>query len=118
MKKQRPYLTDLLERIRRIESETEGGREAFMESFVIQDAVIRSFEVIGEIVKRLSPELTAAHPAIPWRQIAGFRDVLIHDYEEVDLAVVWRIVEEDLTPLKQAVHAMLAVVDEDTNENE
>jgi uncharacterized protein with HEPN domain len=112
MKKLRPYLTDLLERIRRIESETESGREAFLNSYVIQDAVIRSFEVIGEIVKRLPSELTAAHSNIPWRQIAGFRDVLIHDYEQVDLAVVWRIVEEDLGPLKEATIAMLATLDE------
>ena len=100
MKKQRLYLTDILERIRRIELETEGGREAFIESFVIQDAVIRSFEVIGEIVKRLPASMTAAHPTIPWRQIAGFRDVLIHDYEQVDLAAVWRIVEDDLYTLR------------------
>ncbi|MCC6803990.1 MAG: DUF86 domain-containing protein, partial [Anaerolineae bacterium] len=45
----------------------------------IQEGVIRCFEVIGEVVKRLPPELTAAHPGIPWRQISGFRDVLIHE---------------------------------------
>ena len=90
MRKQRPYLTDILERIRRIEHATDAGREAFVADVLRQDAVIRNFEVIGEIVKRLSPDLTAAHPTIPWRQIAGFRDVLIHDYEQVDIEAVWR----------------------------
>jgi uncharacterized protein with HEPN domain len=113
VRQQRLYLVDILERIRRIEIVTAGGREDFLASFVNQDAAIRSFEVIGEVVKRLSPELTAAYPTIPWRQIAGFRDVLIHDYEEIDLEAVWRIVAEDLVPLKEAVTAMLASVDED-----
>jgi uncharacterized protein with HEPN domain len=108
VKNERLYLTDLLERIRRIEIVAHDGHAAFLESFVNQDAVIRSFEVIGEIVKRLRPNMTEAYPAIPWRQIAGFRDVLIHDYEKVDLEAVWRIVEEDLAPLKQAILTMLA----------
>jgi uncharacterized protein with HEPN domain len=113
VRQQRLYLVDILERIRRIEIVTAGGHEDFLASFVNQDAAIRSFEVIGEVVKRLSPELTAAYPTIPWRQIAGFRDVLIHDYEEIDLEAVWRIVAEDLVPLKEAVTAMLASVGED-----
>ncbi len=113
MNRQRLYLQDMLERIRRIEVISASGRDEFMASFVNQDAVIRSFEVIGEIVKRLSPDLLVAHPTIPWRQIAGFRDVLIHDYEKIDIAAVWRIVEEDLLPLKEAANTMLAGLDED-----
>lgn len=111
MKKQQLYLKDILERIRRIEIITASGQDVFTESFVNQDAVIRSFEVIGEIVKRLSSEQTAAYPNIPWRQIAGFRDVLIHDYEKVDLKELWRIVTEDLAPLKQAITTMLTDLD-------
>jgi uncharacterized protein with HEPN domain len=113
VKKQRLYLDDLLERIRRIEVTTSSGRNEFMASFVIQDAVIRSFEVIGEIVKRLPPERLTAYPDIPWRQIAGFRDVLIHDYEKVDLEAVWQVVEEDLGSLKQAVEGLLSSLGDD-----
>ena len=111
MNRQRLYLEDMLERIRRIEIITASGRDTFMESFVNQDAVIRSFEVIGEITKRLSPELIAEHPTIPWRQLAGFRDVLIHDYEKVDLEAVWRVIDEDLANLKRAVTTMLEKLD-------
>ncbi len=114
--RQRLYLTDILERIRRVEVVTEGGRDAFLESFIVQDVVVRAYEVIGEIVKRLEPELTGKHPDIPWRQIAGFRDVLIHDYDRIDLAVVWRIVEEDTPVLKAAVEAMLAELGEEAGD--
>ena len=73
--------------------------------------MIRCFEVIGEVIKRLSPELTYAHPQIPWRQIAGFRDMLIHNDDEIDAEVVWRIMEEDLQPLKAAVQAKQVQID-------
>jgi uncharacterized protein with HEPN domain len=58
-----------------------GGRDALNASPILQDAVIRNFEVIGEAVKQLSPRLLEWYPAIPWRRVAGFRDVLIHDYQ-------------------------------------
>ncbi len=116
MTDQRVYLRDISERIQRIETFTAGGRETYIQSLLIQDGVIRNFEVIGEICKRLPPELTQQHPEIPWRQISGFRDVLIHDYEEVDIEAVWRIVENDLQPLKNAVMAMLRTLE--TGEDE
>jgi uncharacterized protein with HEPN domain len=77
MKTQHLYLLDILGRIRLIEEFTVDGRDTFLEPVLIQEGVIRCFEVIGEVVKRLSPELIAPYPQIPWRQIAGFRDILI-----------------------------------------
>jgi uncharacterized protein with HEPN domain len=95
------------DRIERILLYTTGGREDFFESLLIQDAVIRNFEVIGEATKKLSLELRQQYPDIPWRRIAGFRDVLIHDYMGIDLDEVWDVVDRDLPELKSNVEAIL-----------
>ena len=94
------------ERIERIEEIATEGRTAFDASHVLQDAVIRNFEVIGEAVKRLSPLLTDQYPQVPWRRVAGFRDVLIHNYMGVDLDEVWNVITNELPGLKQAIAAM------------
>jgi|GEM_PF-1097762 len=86
------YLSDITECIERIESYTVAGRSAFMASPLIQDGVIRNFEVIGEATKRLTPALTQLRPELPWRRVAGFRDMLIHRYRSVDLEAVWNAV--------------------------
>jgi uncharacterized protein with HEPN domain len=78
-----------------------------MQSPLIQDAVIRNFEVIGEAAKRVSDQFKQAHPNVPWRRVAGFRDVLIHDYLGVDLNEVWGIVERNLSDLKRKIEAIL-----------
>jgi uncharacterized protein with HEPN domain len=105
------YLVHILERIDRIEAVASRGRDAFLSDPILQDAVIRNFEVIGEAVKRLSPTLKAGHPRVPWRQIAGFRDVLIHNYMGVDVPAVWNVIVRDLPGLKRAVKAMRAGVE-------
>jgi uncharacterized protein with HEPN domain len=77
-KDQRVYLQDILERIERIEEIAAFGEATFRASHMHQDSIIRSFEVIGEIVKRLDAQLLALHPNVIWADYAGFRDVLIH----------------------------------------
>ena len=94
------FVADILGRINRIEDYTQAGRTTFMASNLLQDGTIRSLEVIGEAVKRLSPELRSRFSQVPWRQIAGLRDVLIHDYGSVDALEVWNVVENDLPDLK------------------
>ena len=69
--------------------------------------MIRNFEVIGEATKQLSMELRQQYPEIPWRRIAGFRDVLIHDYMGIDLDEVWDVVERNLPDLKGKVEVIL-----------
>ena len=79
---------------------TAGGEQEFLTSRLIQDGVVRNLEVIGEATKNLSTELREANPAIPWRQIAGMRDVLIHDYLKFNLSRVWLTVSTDLPDLR------------------
>ncbi len=110
----RLYLNDILDRISRIERYTSRGRQSFLQSQLHQDAVIRSFEVIGEAVKRLDNSLIEQQAQVPWRDFAGFRDVLIHQYERVVLESVWLFAKEDLPILKTAVLALLADL-EDTD---
>jgi uncharacterized protein with HEPN domain len=64
--------------------------EAFVETDYLQDALIRCLEVLGEAVKRLSPELRELNQDLPWRGMAGMRDLLIHAYDRVDLEEVWQ----------------------------
>jgi uncharacterized protein with HEPN domain len=86
---------------------TKDGREAFLEQSIIRDAVTNNFAVIGEATKRLSEDTRAKNPQVPWKRIAGFRDVLIHGYDRIDVDETWRVIEEDLVPLRHAIHSIL-----------
>jgi uncharacterized protein with HEPN domain len=103
----RVCLAHILECADRIERYLGQDREAFLRNTMVQDAVIRNFEVIGEAAKRIPEQFRVVHAAIPWRLMAGFRDVLIHDYEGVDLERVWRIAQEDLPAVKTAITQIL-----------
>lgn len=107
MKTDKLYLIHILERIERIEEYTGDGREAFFRDKKGQDAVMRNFEVIGEAAKRISLSLRRSHQDVPWKRLAGFRDVLIHRYEGVDFLEVWNIVEQEMPRLKRRVTEIL-----------
>lgn len=107
MKDDRVYLCHIRDAIERIESYTSKGKEAFFRETIVQDAVIRNLEVIGEAVKNLSPDFRARHPEIPWSRIAGMRDVLIHGYFGVRLETVWNAVENRLPELKHYIELLL-----------
>jgi uncharacterized protein with HEPN domain len=103
----RVYLAHILECIHKIERFTSDGKPRFLQDSMVHDAVLRNFEVIGEAAKRLDDTYRQAHPEIPWRALAGLRDVLIHQYEGVDLERVWAIVEQEVPRLKEAISPLL-----------
>ena len=100
MNKDRLYLESIRDCFERIAEYTAGGEQELLTSRLIQDGGVRNLEVIGEATKNLSTGLREANPAIPWRQIAGMRDVLIHDYLKVNLSRVWLTVSTDLPDLR------------------
>ncbi|HMD31782.1 MAG TPA: DUF86 domain-containing protein [Candidatus Acidoferrales bacterium] len=108
----RVYLAHILESIQRIERFTAEGKNRFLGDVMVQDAVLRNFEVIGEAAKRLDDAYRAAHPQIPWRALAGLRDVLIHAYEGVDLERVWAVVDSQLPGLRKTIAALLPPLDQ------
>ena len=107
MNKDRLYLESIRDCLERISEYTAGGEQEFLTSRLIQDGGVRNLEVIGEATKNLSTGLREANPAIPWRQIAGMRDVLIHDYLKVNLSRVWLTVSTDLLELRTTVTRLL-----------
>jgi uncharacterized protein with HEPN domain len=81
-------------------------RADFLDDVKTQSAVLYQFAVIGEAVKRLSPEFRARYPDVPWRRIAGMRDRLIHGYDAVDLQTVWDAIEQDVPALLARLEPM------------
>ncbi len=108
MKDDRFFLLHIRDAIQNIRAYTASGREAFLGDKRTQDAVIRNLEIIGEATKRLSSAATNQRPEIPWKRVAGLRDVLIHNYFGVNLDAVWEVVNTRLTELAIAVQSLLA----------
>ncbi len=94
------YVADILAAARLALGYVEGvGHERFLEDTMRQDAVVRELLIIGEAAKRLSGEFKARHSGVPWRQMAGMGDLLIHAYDHVDLDEVWRVATVELPGL-------------------
>ena len=110
MSKRKPdvYLQDILESINHIQQFLDGVSEQdFYENVEKQDAVLRRLEIIGEAVKHLPQHVRNNHPGVPWRQIAGIRDIIIHEYFGVTLEMIWIVATEDIVDLKKEVEKML-----------
>jgi len=102
------YLIHIQESIERIETYLQGhGREDFMSSTLIQDAVLRNLQTLAESTQRLPESWKEKHSEVDWFKISGFRNVLTHDYLGIDLARVWKIIELDLPGLKCTIEEML-----------
>jgi uncharacterized protein with HEPN domain len=95
-------LTHIVECIDRIEEYTKDiTKDEFFTSTQIQDAVMRRIEIVGEAVKNIPQDVKDKYPDIPWKQIAGMRDILIHEYFGVDLELTWRVAREDILDLRK-----------------
>ncbi|HEO66068.1 MAG TPA: DUF86 domain-containing protein [Spirochaetes bacterium] len=102
------YLKHVLDAIKQIEEYTvKVDDQDFLINRLIQDAVIRQIEIIGEAIKRVSLAIKNKYPDIPWKNIAGMRDKLIHDYFGVDIEAVWETVQKDIPVLKKDIQDLL-----------
>lgn len=103
----RIYLLHIRDALTTVQRYTTDGKKRFLDDTLIQDAVIYNLAIIGEAVKKLPRSFRDRHPAIPWKRIAGLRDVVIHDYNSTEIMRIWQIVERDVPSLALAVDAML-----------
>jgi uncharacterized protein with HEPN domain len=99
----RAHVDHMLAAVSRIRAYTGLEASTFAGSTLVQDAVLRNLQTLAESSQRLSAECKAREPAVPWRELSGFRNVLVHAYLGVDLEVVWSVVAQDLVPLEAAL---------------
>lgn len=101
MEKDKIYAQHILDAVSAIEKFIAGGEyESFSGDKLLQDGIIRELEIIGEASKKLSEEFKSLIPNLPWKDIAGMRDKLVHDYFSVDLDAVWKAATKDIQELK------------------
>jgi uncharacterized protein with HEPN domain len=104
----RDYLHDMLEAADKVASFIQGMTEKqFLADEKTQYAVVRALEVIGEAAKKIPARFRSDHPELPWREVVGMRDKLVHDYFGVDSAVVWRTAIEEAPRLAAALRRMI-----------
>jgi uncharacterized protein with HEPN domain len=103
----RERLLDILEAIERVERYASQGKEAFLRDELVQVWILHHLQIIGEATRALDSGFREAFPEIPWTKIIGMRNILIHQYFEIDTEIVWAVVEDDLPSLKEKIHAAL-----------
>ncbi len=102
------YLGDILDAIQRIESYTTSvGKNEFIENLMMQDAVMLQIEVIGEATNNITDEFQEQYDEIPWSQMRGLRNRIVHDYRGINLNVIWDTVQNNLPALKRQVQEIL-----------
>jgi uncharacterized protein with HEPN domain len=97
------YLVHILECIQNIQDDTAGGKSSLIANRTFRDAVMRNLHLLAESSTRIGDAFKAEHPEIPWKPVARFRNVAVHDYLDIDYDEIWDIITEDLPPLKAHV---------------
>lgn len=111
------YLRDILEAIERIESYVEGKTfEQFTKDTLVVDAVVRNFEIIGEATKHIPIDVKEENPLIKWKDMAGMRDKLAHEYFGVDIEILWRTSKNRLPALKPLIEELLSEYENENHE--
>ncbi len=100
-------LRDIQEAITRIMRYTNQGRQVFDQNELVQTWVIHHLEIIGEAARAIPQDFKNHHPEIPWGQISGMRNILVHIYFGIDQDIVWQVVERDLPILKTSIDTIL-----------
>lgn len=109
MKSHQTLAKHILDGIVQIEQYTQNvSKEEFLNNFMIQDAVVRNLEIIGEASRNINPEIKERFPDIPWRDIIAMRNKLVHEYFSVDSETVWNVVKLDLADLKRYANQLLS----------
>lgn len=103
MRSDRERFLDILEAIEKIERYAPRGRQAFEADEMFQVWVVRHLQIIGEAASRISIDTQSRFPEIPWGKMVGMRHVLVHGYFDIDLDIVWSVIENDLFPLKEKI---------------
>ncbi|NRF70927.1 DUF86 domain-containing protein [Aquincola sp. S2] len=101
-------LAHMADCLARISDYTGGIRQRFDASSLVQDAVVRNLQMLTESSQRLSDAVKSTEPGQPWRELSGFRNIVVHAYLSLDLSIVWSIIENDLPGLRDAVQRMIA----------
>ena len=107
MRDDRERLLDILTAIEKIEEKAGAGLDAFLTDDLLQVWVVHHLEIIGEAANHISVSYQAEHSEIPWRKLIGMRHILVHGYFEVDLDIVWGVVEKDLPGLHKEIQSLL-----------
>ena len=107
MRSDQERLEDILEAIEKIERYIPRGIQAFEADEMLQVWVVRHLHIIGEAASRVTLETQNRFPGIPWGKMIGMRHVLVHGYFEIDLDIVWSVIENDIGPLKEQIQAAI-----------
>ena len=98
---------DMLEAIQRIEKYAGRGRQAFVSDELIQTYIVHNLQILGEAAAKIPADQQREYPDLPWPKMVGMRNVLVHNYFNIDLDIVWQVVESDLPALKEKIGRIL-----------